>query len=240
MANLVLNQYIPDIWYDIYRKRIDEYINHFGQEVRMLKRTETTYNIYSDIVRDVSVATTVTAIINRTPIESFFAGPPLIYPEEEMISGYFAYFKRDSLVRVDDIIIIEGKSIEGDVELDAFEVVAIKGKRLEQEFIRKYILSPFRDRSSEAYENQSVLTEDELIETHAGDDVVSDPGGFTDKYYDTTKVVPSPGTENFITPSFEPGQAEEYDDVYKIVIPDSWKDGTPYDVGKPVNRNSDS
>ena len=61
MANLQLNQYISDKWYDIYRSNIDTYIAHFGQDVRLLKRTETTYNQYSDIIRDVAIATTVPA-----------------------------------------------------------------------------------------------------------------------------------------------------------------------------------
>lgn len=237
---LVLNQYISDKWYEIYRKNIDKYIDHFGQEVRLLKRTEVTYNLYADIVKDISTATTEKAVISRNPIEFYFTGSPLGFAEDSISSGYFAYFKRSSLVRVDDIIVIESKSVEGDIVLDAFEVSAIKGKRLEQEIIRKFILSPFRDSVSSLYESDSVLIEDEISEINLDHDVASDPGGFSEKYYETTKIIPSPGTENIPTPAFAPGHSEEYFEIYKTSIPDKWKEAFPYDVGKPIDRNSDS
>ena len=234
MANLALGQYIPDVWYEIHRKNIDAYIDHFGQEVRLLKRTGTKYNLYSDIVSDISIATTEIALIYRTPIESQFLGPPLVYVDEEgeiNSTGFFAYFKRSSLVRVDDILVIEGKSIEGDVVLDAFEVTGIKGKRLEQEFIRKFILNPFTDRSSEAYEDPSVLIDGQIIEAFPGEDVITDPEGFTNDFYATESVVPSPGSENFVTPGSEIDESlEDLQDIYSTKMPSNWIEGKPYDV----------
>ena len=237
--SLVLNQYISDEWYEIYRKNIDKYIDHFGQEIRLLKRTEVVYNIYSDIVRDISTATTEKAIISRSPIEFYLTGNPLGVAEDSTSSGYFAYFKRSSLVNVDDIIVIEGKSINGDIVLDAFEVVAIKGKKTEQELIRKFILYPFRDNISSKYEVDEVLTEDTISETNNDRDIASDPGGFSEKYYETEKILSSPGTENISTPVFIPSQSEEYYEIYKIQVPDNWKEAFPYDVGKPVDINTE-
>lgn len=241
MADLVLNQYLPDVWYEAYRSNIDVYIDHFGQEIRLLKRTETQYNIYSDIVRDISTATTEKSIINRSPSESYFLAPPFTYLEESPDTSYFAYFKRSSLVMVDDIVVIESRSVDGDIVLNAFEVSAIKGKRLEQEFIRRFILTPFRDQFSEEYEEASVLTEDEIIEAHLELDVVGDPGGFTDKFYDTKHVAVSPGTENFVTPdaSFDES-LEDLQETYETRYPENWQEGAPYDVGKPIKRGDNT
>jgi hypothetical protein len=241
VANLVLPQYLPNIWYEIYRRNIDTYIDHFGQSVRLLKRTETKYNLYSDIVKDVSIATTVKTIISKSPFESFFLSPPITYDNEADISGFFAYFKRDSLVRVDDIIIIEIKSIEGDVSLDAFEVVAIKGKRLEQEFIRRYMLSPFRDNST-SYEDASVLTNNEIThDSTVVDNVIQDPGGWSEEYYTTEEILPTPGTQGYTSPAktleVSTGPYEELTretDIYDSGFPEDWVEETPYDIGKPL------
>lgn len=241
MANLQLNQYIPDVWYEVYRRNIDAYIEHFGQNVRLLKRTETRYDLYSDIVKDISVATTVKTIISKSPFESFFLSPPITYDNEIDISGSFAYFARDSLVRVDDIVIIEIKSIEGDVSLDAFEVVAIKGKRLEQEVIRRYMLSPFRDKSSE-YENPSVLTSDEIVhDVTTTDNVIEDPGGWSEEYYTKEEILPTPGTEGYTSPektlTVEVGPYEDLNrelETYNSNFPEDWVEAQPYDIGKPL------
>ena len=238
MANLQLNQYISDKWYDIYRSNIDTYIAHFGQDVRLLKRTETTYNQYSDIIRDVAIAPTVPAIISKNPFENYFFGPPLAYENEPTISeGYFAYFTRGCLVRTDDIIIIEFKSIEGDVTLEAFEVVAIKGKRLEQEFIRRYFLSPIRD-SNQMFKDNSILTTDEVIQDYSAEhEVDKDPGGWSENYY--TNEIKFPGTEGFIDTQKElevnKGPYEEISkNLYNTDFPEKWLEGQPYDIGKPI------
>lgn len=241
MANLVLSQYLPDIWYETYRKNIDSYINHFGQSVRLLKRTETKYDLYSDIVKDISIATTVKSIISKNPFESFLLSTPITYDNESDLSGYFAYFKRSELVRADDIIVIEIKSVEGDVSLDAFEVVAVKGKRLEQELIRKYVLSPFKDKSAE-YEDTSVLTTDEIVhDSTVTDNVIQDPGGWSDQYYTKDEILSTPGTEGYTTPDRElevdTGPYEELTkemEVYNDNFPEDWVEAVPYDIGKPL------
>ena len=80
-----------------------------------------------------------------------------------------------------------------------------------------------------------------MIEAHLEADVVGDPGGFTDKFYDTKHVVVSPGTENFVTPDAAFDESlEDLQETYETRYPDNWQEGMPYDTGKPIRRGDNT
>ena len=235
MANLSLYQYLPDAWFTVYRKNLDQYIDHFGQMVRLLKRSQATYNQYSDIISSINIATTESAIVSKNPLESNFMGPPLIYADDtDSLAQYMIYFRSDSLARINDIVVIETKSIEGDVVLDAYEIGLIKGKKTGQEYIRRHILMPFRDVSSSAYEDPSILTTDEIVETHTTTNVLVDSGGFSEDFYNTTDIVPPPGTRGFVTPDLAISITNFSEDPYGTDYPAGWNQDRPYDTGKQL------
>lgn len=242
MADLRLKQYISDNWFQVHKKNLNQYIDHYGQEVRLLKRSQTEFNQYSDVIRSIHTATTEVAVLTKSPLEANFMGPPLIYTEDtDSISQYFAYFKTTSLVRIGDIVVVETKSLENDVVLDAYIVGTIKGRKTEQEYIRRYLLTPFRDASSSQYEDDSILDTDVIVDEVEDADVNTDSGGFSDDFYETEEIVNAPGTEGFVTP--DPGPVmTNFDpyDVYSTEFPDGWIEGRPYDISKPiVNRNTE-
>jgi len=243
VADLRLSQYISDKWFTSYRKNLDSFIRHFGQEVRLIKRSSLQYNNYSDLIRSVSTAATEKAIISKRPLESNFMAPPLVYTDDsDSIAEFYAYFQSTSKVRVGDIVVIETKSIENDVVLDAYEVQKIKGKKTEQEYIRRYMLAPMRDSFSSEYEDPSILETTTVVEEHSENDAVKDPGGYTDGYYETEEIVNPPGTEGFVTPevltetNFGPDPFSPNPYVTDFPTNNDWYEGRPYDVGKPLTR----
>jgi hypothetical protein len=200
-----LKKWLPDVWYERQRKCVDHYINYAGQIVKRVRRSDRTYNFYSDLIATGVEVTNVKTMIVRDPLGDPIMGKILGQLEDEVELS--AYFKRSDNVWNGDLIIIELKSLEGELDRDVYEVVLIRTWLYEQETLRKFRLAPLRDGNlKKIYENESIDDNPPTFEGTApgsvqmeSANIMKHPGGFSDSYYggfiensEDTKIYPFP------------------------------------------------
>jgi hypothetical protein len=185
-----LKKWLPDKWYERQRKYVDHHINYAGQIVKHVKRVDRVYNFYSDLLAAGVVVVDIKTMIVRDPLGDPIMGKILGQLEDEVELS--AYFKRQDNVEAGDLIVIELKSLEGELDRDVYEVVLVKTWLYEQETMRKFRLHPIRDGNiKKVYEDESV---DENPPTFEGtvphsvemekSNIMRHPGGFSDSYHD--------------------------------------------------------
>ena len=189
MAVPKLKKWLPDRWYERQRRYVSHYINYAGQIVKHIKRSDRVYDFYRDLVSSEVAVTNIKAMIVRDPLGIPFMGKVLgQYEEEVELSGYF---KREDNVETGDLIVIELKSLEGELDRDLYEVVLTRTWLYEQETMRKFKMFPLRDGElTKLYEDEAI---DENPPDHEGyphgsleieaNDIMKHPGGFSETYY---------------------------------------------------------
>jgi hypothetical protein len=216
MAIPKLKKHLPDRWYERQRRYVDNHINRVGQIVKQIKRTDRVYNFYNDLLAADVMIRDIKAMIVREPLGDSFMGKILGQLEEEVELS--AYFKRDADVETGDLIVIELKSTEGNLDRDVYEVVATRTWLYEQEGMRKWKLSPLRDGNlAKHYGDEGIDTNPPTFEgSKIGSlemekaNIMGHPGGFSTSFAED-KLYPFPVDKATVVPDTVKVLQEEAD-----------------------------
>jgi hypothetical protein len=184
-----LKKWLPDRWYERQRKYADHHINYAGQIVKRIRRSDRVYNFYNDLISAGVEVHDIKTMIVRDPLGDPIMGKILGQLEDEVELS--AYFKRSDNVWNGDLIVIELKSVEGELDRDVYEVVLIRTWLYEQEALRKFRLAPIRDGElKKIYESESLDDNPPTFEGTAPHsveaekaDIMRHPGGFSESYH---------------------------------------------------------
>jgi hypothetical protein len=184
-----LRKHLPDYWYEKQRKAIAHYIRTRGQEVKHIARVDTKVNMYHDVVYAKTSIKNITAIILHDPSLITFLGRPFSQYEEEEVE-LFAYFSMEDKVVQDDLIVVEYKTADEQLDRDVYLVSIGKSFLFEQELVRKYKLTNLRNvKLVEVYSSEALDEIEEYVEGSPPGtdgfiqrDVHVTPGGFSSTY----------------------------------------------------------
>jgi hypothetical protein len=188
MAIPKLKKYLPDLWYARQRMYHDVYIDYTGQVVKHVKRSDVETNQYHDLVfANISVSNIKAVITRMSPMDSYMGDVLGLVQDYDV--EIFGYFKNSSAVIAGDIIVLELKSIEGELKRFVYDIVVLKSWNYEQEVMRKYQLKPVRDYrvimtyADEGIDENPPTTEGTTLGSAARleYDILLNPGGFSVK-----------------------------------------------------------